>query len=241
MNPVVMVAYNNLELTKKAVESVFSQDIPVNLYFVDNGSSDGTWEWILTQDIFYTRRYGRNESPVKIANFMAQLIFKENDYMLGVPNDVVLPKNCYRELLRYPRAFVCASDVGQNMDAVNQSESVESQAVNECTPFAVMLIRKWGYDALVAKDGYFFDRNFVHYASDCDMALRMAACGIRGIQTNVPFWHFGSATWRLASEEERKAMLEQADKDRSYFENKWKFRCDSLEYGQRPADINFKG
>ena len=31
------------------------------------------------------------------------------------------------------------------------------------------------------------DTGFFHYASDCDMALRMASCGIRGVQLDVPY------------------------------------------------------
>ena len=31
MNPVLLITYNNLELTKKAVESVLNQTIPVHL------------------------------------------------------------------------------------------------------------------------------------------------------------------------------------------------------------------
>ena len=56
---------------------------------------------------------------------------------------------------------------------------------------AVMLTRKWAYDALIAKDGFFLDEGFFMYASDCDMALRMASCGIRGVQLDVPYWHYG--------------------------------------------------
>ena len=117
----------------------------------------------------------------------------------------------------------------------------EATAVSECTPMAVMLMRKWAHDAIVSQYGHFLDEGFVHYASDCDLALRMAGCGIHGVQLDIPFWHYGSATWRLAPEAEGRAMVQQADIDRDYFERKWGFRVDDPLYGQSAADINFRG
>ena len=234
MNPVLMIAYNNLALTQKAIEGVLAQDIPVDLYFVDNGSTDDTWSWAETQPFAAMYRKPRNESPLRIANEMCAYLFERSEYILGVPNDVRLPANCYSQLLRWPRGFVCASDNGQN-----EPEVREAHAVSENTPMAVMLTRKWAYDALIARDGYFFDTGFFHYASDCDMALRMASCGIRGVQLDVPYWHYGSASHRLAPQAEGDAMRRQADVDRAYFVRKYGFRVDSLEYGQRASDLNF--
>ena len=76
-----------------------------------------------------------------------------------------------------------------------------ARAVSENTPMAVMMTRRWVYDALVVKDGYFFDEGFFNYASDCDLALRLAACGIRGVQLDMQYYHYGSASHRLAPPE----------------------------------------
>jgi GT2 family glycosyltransferase len=231
-----MIAFNNRDLTERAVQSVFAQDIPVDLHFVDNGSTDDTWAWAATQPFASLIRYSENRSPLTIANAMVALLFESNrDYVLGVPNDVRLPSNCYSELLKWPRGFVCATDNG----LCGEPEVRPARAVSENTPMAVMLTRRWAWQALIDKDGYFLDEKMFHYASDCDMALRMAACGIRGVQLDIPFWHYGSASLRLSPN--RRAMEIQADADRAYFERKWGFRCDSLEYGQRPADLNFTG
>ena len=45
MNPTLLLTRNNLNLTKLCVESLRKQDIPTNIYIVDNGSKDGTWQW----------------------------------------------------------------------------------------------------------------------------------------------------------------------------------------------------
>lgn len=232
MNPVLMIAYNNLELTKNAVASVLAQDIPVDLHFVDNGSTDGTWEWISEQPIKSANRYPENVSPLKIANAFAARLLAESPYLLGVPNDVRLPPNCYRELLRWPRGFVCATDNGQVEPDIRTG-----RAVSENTPMAVMLTRRWAYDAIVSRDGYFLDEGYFHYASDCDLALRMASCGIHGVQLDIPYWHFGSASLKLSAH--RREMEMQADRDRSYFQRKWGFKVDSLEYGKVASDPNW--
>lgn len=236
MNPIFMLAYNNLYYTKMAVDSALAQDIPVKLLIVNNGSTDGTREWLdsIARPDVNVQHYARNESPIKLGNLWARHLFSLGaKQILGIPNDAKIPPNCYSEMLKWPRGFVCATDIGQN-----EPEIRSAKAVSENTPMAVMMTRKWAYEALIDKDGYFFDEGYFHYASDCDLALRMASCGIRGIQLDLPYYHFGSLTHRLP--EIHEWSCRQADKDRAYFERKWGFKCDSLEYGQRPADLNFK-
>jgi hypothetical protein len=106
---------------------------------------------------------------------------------------------------------------------------------------AVTLVRKWFHDALIARDGMYFDENMANYASDCDLALRMATCGLRGVKLSVPYWHYGSASHKLLPPEEGRKITDQANVDRAYFEKKWGFKCTDLEYGQSAQDINFKG
>jgi len=62
---------------------------------------------------------------------------------------------------------------------------------------------------VVAEYGYFLDEGFWFYGSDCDLALRMAALGIRGVQLDLPYWHYGSASWKKAPETEKQMMLIQ--------------------------------
>jgi hypothetical protein len=66
----------------------------------------------------------------------------------------------------------------------------------------------------------------------------MAACGIRGVQLSIPYWHHGSASLKTSTR--RREMEIQADRDRDYFERKWGFSCTSLEYGQVASDPNWR-
>jgi len=247
MNAVAMIVYGStpaqLELTKNAVASVFAQDIPVHLWVVDNGSTDGTFDWLRTLTApegckLEIGRYPKNQSPLQIANLMMKVFFEQGyTEILGVPNDVEIPTNLYSQMLQWPRGIVTASMTEQRIH-ITQSVSV---AVGNKTPMAVVMIRKWVYDAIMEKDSYFFDERYFHYASDCDLALRLSACGITGVQLDMQYFHSGSASWRLAGPVVAREITEQADRDRATFRDKWGFGVSDAEYGQRCGDINFKG
>jgi GT2 family glycosyltransferase len=242
-NWIVMCAYGNVELTKQACESALAQDVgDVRLWVVDNGSLDQTRRYLADlcsrHDNIIATRNIHNESPVKVANYIFGEVFDFHsaDYVLGIPNDCVLPPNLYRELLKWPRGIVCPT-MTDRRDAEPVDEVV---AVSEHTPLAVGLVRRWAYEALVSKDGYFLDPRYFFYASDCDLALRIAACGIRGIQVSMPYYHSISATLKNAGKDEAAAMHQQGDVDRAAFVAKWGFAVDAYEYGARAGDINFK-
>jgi hypothetical protein len=250
----MMLAYDNVQeqhnLTIQSLESLLAQDIgPMDILLIDNGSTlIGTWEHFqMVRDLYMDRedetrihciRNEENLSPVKLSNRALQYFWKiGHDKVLGAPNDVILPPNFYRLANEWPRGIVCATMT----DNPNFPRVETAHAVSECTPLAVGIIRKWLYDALVAKDGYFLDENFFLYASDCDFALRIASCGIRGVQLDMQYWHYGSAHWRLLSQEEGRKQTNKADADRQVFIKKWGFPVTDYEYGRLASDINFQG
>jgi glycosyltransferase involved in cell wall biosynthesis len=238
-----------LELCKGAVASILRQDIGLlDVLLVDNGSTQPVAEWFQyihgldnDQDVqhrIHTIRNRENVSPVKLCNrALAYLWSLGHEKVLCVADDVVLPANAYRLMNQWPRGMVCASMTEQREFPVTE----EVHAVNECTPMALGIVRKWFYDALVAKDGYYLDEGYFHYASDCDMALRMAACGIRGVQLDLQYFHHGSASWRLLSESDGRKLTDVADIDREYFFKKWGFRVFDEQYVASALDINFRG
>jgi GT2 family glycosyltransferase len=245
---VTMLAYNQvpqqLELTKEAVESVFAQDIgPIDFYFINNGSTYETRDWLKTLVApnghnLYVENYRENRSPVLVSNErLGSLFGRGYETVLSTANDIILPPNMYREMMRWPRGVVTGSQTEERNFPLFET----STAVNECTPMAAALLRKWFHDALVAKDGYFLDPNIFFYASDVDLALRMAACGIRGVQLDINYYHFCSGCWRMLPPEKGRLITGQADSDRDYFERRYGFKVDAPEYAQTAANINFRG
>jgi GT2 family glycosyltransferase len=248
MNAVAMLAYNTtdkqLELTINAVQSVLTQDIPTHLWIVNNGSTEPTAKYFDTLLDEFPERVSVitnqfNVPPVKATNALFHMLFnhREVEYVLGVPNDVVLPLNAYSEMLKWPRGIVTATQTGE----IDFPRYDKATALSECTPMAVALIRKWVFDALIDKDGYFLDPRFEFYASDCDLALRIAACGIRGVQLDFQYWHYCSASHRLAAPGVARGVTLQADVDRRHFEEKWGFSVTDEAYGQSCGNINFRG
>lgn len=243
---VTMLCYNNLSLTKAALNSLVVQDIgPLEFWICDNGSSDGTHEWLTEFAEFvddthrvHLLRNEQNESPVKMSNQMLRMVFAAgHEKVLGVANDVVLPPNYYRLSEQWPRGIVCGTMTAQK----EFPQVAEARAVAEHTPAAVVLIRRWCWEAVASRWGEFLDERYWFYASDCDLALRLAACGIHGVQLDLQYWHYSSATLRLAPDIERKGMDRQANVDRAAFAAKWGHTVDDPEYARCAADINFRG
>lgn len=254
MNAVAMLVFDStdaqFQLTKAAVMSVLNQDIPVHFWIVDNGSTyEPTREWL--DDIAEKNRHrvitihnSINLSPVLATNELFDHIFRtiDCDYVLGCPNDISLPTDFYAQLLKWPRGIVTASmtDV-KPLSPEHVGVQHEVFAVSECTPLAVALIRRWAWQALVDKDEFFLDPRYEFYCSDCDLALRMAACGIRGIQLSIPYYHFCSASHRLAADGVGKSITDRADIDREVFLQKWGFGVSDEAYGIACGNINFRG
>lgn len=247
MNAVFMMAYNNAAMTKEAIESVFAQTIPCHLVVVDNGSVDETPDMLRNivcpaPHKFSFERNRENIAPTKVANYHLENLFDSHSYVLCCANDVVLPLTFYEEMLKYPRGIVAASEIKDRPVYDEYTKTMPPVvAVSENTHMAVMLLRKWCYEAVMAKDGYFMDERYFNYCSDCDLALRVSACGIRGVQTNLPFWHFGSASHRLAPQEDGDKMRQGAEADRQRFFERWGFRVFDPQYSACATDLNFKG
>lgn len=251
----MFLAYNQVkeqhDLTVEALESLLAQDIgQMDVLLIDNGSTyKGTWEHFEMIRAMYLGdgdeyvhhvhavRNKENASPVKMVNRALNYLWKQgHEKVFAIPNDVIVPSNAYRLMNEWPRGLVCASATEErDFPRVEATE-----AVNECTPAAVAVIRKWFHDALVAKDGYYLDEEFFHYASDMDFAIRMRACGLCGIQLSLPYFHQCSSSWRMLPHADGKKITDQADLDRVYFEKKWGFGVSSEEYSSAPS-LQFRG
>jgi hypothetical protein len=257
---VILLAYDQVpeqhNLTVQTLETVLKQDIgPLDLLLIDNGSPLETTRvhFQMLRDLYidrmdethiHTMPLKQNMPPVRVINrALSYWYIKGHSKVLCVPNDVMIPPNFYRLLNQWPRGLVTASEHRDphHISLTGAFCEWDVQAISENTPMAVTLVRKWFYDALVARDGMYFDEEMENYASDCDLALRMATCGLRGVQLNVPYWHYGSASWKLLPQDDGRKITDQADIDREYFFQKWGFRVFDEQYVASALDINFRG
>lgn len=232
-----------LELSKKTLASVLAQDIPVSVFIINNGSDEATRKW-LDEEVKSTLHgfichYDENICPLIAVNraLADTAWWNGHDHVLCLPNDISIPTNLYREFLNSSRGVVTAS---MTTDP-NFPYFEESKAISENTPMCVVMWRRWVVDAVVSKYGYLFDESLWNYCSDCDLALRLCALGIRGVQLDLQYWHFGSASHRLVDPSIGNAMRAQADVSRSLFHKKWGFGVGDCQYVNSALDLNFKG
>jgi hypothetical protein len=253
-HPVLMLTYHTtpaqLDLTRQAIRSVLAQDCgPLDFHLEDDGSTVEPEFWELLGEYprhpdttFTWNHRPQNDSPIAVLNQLLDRMFRQQSrpYVFIVNNDVLLPPNCFSQFLRWPRGIVCATDIEQQALPPLADPPVDAKPVAEIIPMTVSLLRRWVWEAVVARDGYFFDEGYFCYAADCDLALRVTACGIRGLLLDIPFWHFGSASHKLATPEIAKSVTDRADQDRAYFAQKYGFPVNSWQYGQVVQDLNLR-
>lgn len=220
MNPVLILSHNCLELTKKCVESVRAQDIETSLLIFDNGSTDGTREWLETIDgsvVGNTKntavwKESSNCGVSKGWNFGLNTIFKwwiNKDHVLVLNNDTILPPWFYRTLLSHEGPFITGVSVG-SMDEIASPPPRKDLA--PCPDFSAFLIRRECWE----KVGL-FDEQMKFYASDNDYHVRARRAGLPLMNAGVPFYHERSSTLKQSSPEERREIESQADADRQAF------------------------
>jgi GT2 family glycosyltransferase len=214
MNPVVILTRNNLDLTKRCIASVRAQDIPVEIHIFDNGSTDGTVEWLESERILRTRvarnagvSYGWN---CHLNYLLSPQMRAYRAHCLVIGNDTVLAPWTYSAMLSVDVPFVTGVDVGM-------SPLPEKPDVFPLSPhpdFSCFLIRRECW----AKVGP-FDERLVHYCGDCDYHIRAHRVGIPLWKASIPYNHERSSTMNRASYEDRMTIQAQANKDRAVFQS----------------------
>lgn len=218
MNPVLILTHNNIELTKRCVESVRAQDIPTAIFISDNASTDGTFEWAsetLTPGVDKVWHFPVNHGVSFGWNSVLSSLFSLTygaDHCLVIGNDTVLPPWFYSELLSFDAPFVTGFAV-ESMDELKRPEEHRTEPHPD---FSAFLIRRDCWE----KVGQ-FDERMVSWASDCDYHVRAHQLGVPLVKANVPFYHVKSSTIRLAPTEEQAMFHAQANKDRAQFKEKW--------------------
>lgn len=223
-NWIICPVHNSLDLTITAYNSFMLQDIDVQVLLVLN---DPTPQIISWANKLHDVPIIRLTSPTSVArawNMGLDWVFDaENaDYVLVVNNDVELLPETYRTLIETGEEFVtCVS--------VNERSQFIYNEIRERRPhpdFSCFLIRNEVYK----KVGRFDEEFKIAYCEDNDYHCRMHQAGIQSYCIGLPFLHHGASTIKSVGDEKRSAIQLQADLNREYFFNKWKFRVGSVEY-----------
>lgn len=100
MIPILMITYNRLEYTKKALEALEKNKLAY-LCIIDNGSTDGTVEWLSSLKSFWITAKWFNAINIGIAGAMNQFLelTKQCKYVGKVDNDTIVPPDFIERML----------------------------------------------------------------------------------------------------------------------------------------------
>jgi GT2 family glycosyltransferase len=210
MNGILTLTRNNLKLTQRAIHSFLRQDIPVVVKAIDNGSMDGTFDWLEAYG-WCMLGHPENFGVSRGWNDGLKWFFSKGaETVLVMGNDTWIPEYFYRTLLFCNLPFITGVAV-DNMQQAN--EKPEVYPLEPRPDFSAFCVSRecWG------KIGP-FDERFKNYCGDCDMHIRAHRLGVPLWKAAVPFYHERSSTMRNASAEEHANLQEQANKDRAMFQ-----------------------
>ena len=224
INPIICPIRNGLSLTLSAHRTFMAQDIPIEILYINNASTDGTTEWLNKMDTFAIH----HTTPKSVAaswNEGLDYWFSQGAaHCLVVNNDVLLRPDTYRCLRLNGGGFVTA--VGND----------DPECVRNLTPpmvpprgnpdFSCFLIRREVWD----KVGPFDEQFAGAFCEDWDYHCRMHKAGIKAICIDIPFYHVGSGSVKLLRAEDMQRVQAQAARNREYFREKWGFEGASDAY-----------
>lgn len=113
----ITITYNRLDLTKKTIESFYSKSKVDKHVFIDNGSTDGTQEYLKSRfdHIFLERNHGITDAFIIAAQNLS-----EYDFILKLDNDIeTVTGNIIERMLefyKYPHTRYVVSPTDLNLD-----------------------------------------------------------------------------------------------------------------------------
>ena len=235
MNVIVCPVRNGLHYTREAMKTFLAQDVPdLHIIFIDNASTDGTTDWLKTQDCFVFH----NTTPRSVAaswNAGLRWAFAHDaETCLVVNNDVLLRPDTYRLLSEDGGLFVTAvaSDDPECIKPVKgptgrwEYAEPDPEAKRPHPTMSCFLMRRECWDRVGP-----FDEEFkVGYCEDSLAHWRMHQAGITAYCIDLAFYHVGSGTMKCASPEEVAQITEQAQRNRELFFKKTGVQVASPEY-----------
>jgi len=194
---IISVGLNCLEYSKKTLDSIVTKH-DYEIIFINNGSTDGTYEWLESRKDIISYQNPVNSGLSACWNLGIKRAIEDGcDLMVVINNDIVLAPNTIDNMVkRYEKGDVVMV-TGVNDQSIDEHmtkgsfKNYEEEDINNHPDFSCFLIGKDTID----KVG-FFDENFIMaYFEDSDYAARMAMGGYDSTSIiSASYYHFGSKT-----------------------------------------------
>lgn len=199
---ITITTYNRLDKTKRCVESIlkYTQGIDYELIFFENGSDDGTLEYL--ESIPFEKKTIIKTTQNRGSGFATGYLrlMEIGRYLVGVPNDIIVTKDWLKNLIICADSdptigMICpsSSNVSNfqdlNLKFKNYEEMQQKAAeINRSNPAKweerlrlitiTMLIKK---EVLLAVGYPAMDGGFFHDFADDDLAFRVRRMGYKAI------------------------------------------------------------
>jgi GT2 family glycosyltransferase len=222
---IIIPAVNCLEYSKKTIDSIKTSH-PYEIIFIDNGSTDGTKDWLKTQS--FTKIIDPQVSGLAAVWNLSILKARELgcSLFLVLNNDIILSPTTIDNLVKKMSTgkYVMATGVNQHEGCekpedmlLKSVEYKEDEPDNEHPDFSCFLIN----DNTIDKIGW-FDENFITaYFEDSDYHARIALSGEKAVSTiSAIYYHFESKTVKM-NPQIREIVKESFEHNRDYFKEKW--------------------
>lgn len=227
--PIVIIARNNLALTKRAVNSALLQDVPVEVVVVDNASTDSTAAWLRTKPVA-TISTNEQWALAKCWNVALQALWKAGwEEACVINNDVLLRSDTVRLLSAHGSAFVtCVSVDSEDQLGVAGDRKIEDLhgTEREHPDYSCWLIRK----SVTDRGIWFNEECWPGYVEDSFHHKAMHDAGIRALCISLPFLHYGASTVKQAEPGEAARIRRGADANRERFRLKYGCLPGSKQY-----------
>ncbi len=233
---IITLTYNHLDYTKKFIESLYKYTKDFELIIVDNGSTDGTVEYLKSLNGIKLILNGENLGFSKGNN--QGISIAEGEYIGFLNNDVLLYPKWFEEVENVfeneRAAFVSPRHVNPHYDDTNEYKYLKfykniykcdyEKSFDECV-FSCVITKREVLDNI----GVFDEMYTPAFFEDNDIKYRaiLAGYGVY-VANNVCFYHFGSIT----SVEHN----ENYDRNRAYYISKCPFG-EYLSISGRERDV----
>ena len=200
---VITLTLNKLEYTKNFIESLKKYTKDFELIIVDNGSTDGTVEYIKSMPDIKLIQNAENNGFSKGNNQGIEIA--QGEYIGFLNNDILLYPNwfeaCERVFENEKAGFVSPRHINPHYDNTNPKKYIKyfqgfhydkpyEKSFDECVFSCVITKRE-----VLNKIGVFDENFFPAFFEDNDLKYRAIEAGYGIYVTNeAGFFHFGSVT-----------------------------------------------
>ncbi|QSZ27972.1 glycosyltransferase [Aceticella autotrophica] len=247
---IIILTHNQLEYTKLCIESIRKYtDVPYEIIVVDNGSTDGTVDYLEKQNDITLIKNSENLGFAKGCN--QGIAVSKGEFIVLLNNDTIVTKNWLKNMIDFINTHEDAGIVGPVTNNISGDQKIITyyKNINDMHEFAGKFNvqnQKWrkslrlvGYCMVMRKELFreigLLDENYgIGNFEDDDLCLRALLKGYNLYINDTTFiHHFGSVTFKNMDINYAELMK----KNEIYFKQKWGY-SHSYYFFKRPEILN---